>query len=182
MANLEGIERTFEYELVTQFYADKVAARSKVYKIHHVTEGVYILNRIGASLAAKRAFCLHPMTQDDKDLAETYEYVMSNCDPTAVALALEYRNIANQYLSYRDIASVSEIKLSPIKHVNDMLVADKVQNYKDFLLYHKGSHPRSGRLDMYFKNWLQRLDISHEAFEGFVAELQEKFPDHAVTR
>lgn len=180
--NLQGIERTVEYELVTQFYAGKVAARSKVYKIHHVTEGVHVLNRLGASLAAKRAFCLHPMTQGDEELHDEFEFITSNCDPTAVALAMEYRNIANQYLSFRDIADTSEITLSPIHQVNLMLKADKIQNYKDFRLYHKGTHPKSDRLDTYFRNWLKRLEISDEVFENMVADLLATFPDHAVTR
>ena len=47
-----------------------------------------------------------------------------------------------------------------------MLIADKIQNKKDFELYHKGSHPRSMELDHYFNNWLKRLNIS----EAFYAE------------
>ena len=45
-----------------------------------------------------------------------------------------------------------------------MLRADKVQNYKDFLSHHKGSHPRSHELDQYFHNWLARLDLSLARF------------------
>jgi hypothetical protein len=179
---LNGVERTLEYEMVTQFYADKVAKRSKVYKIHHVTEGVYILNRIGASLAAKRAFCLHPMLQDDGDLCENFNAIMASCDPTAVALALEYRNIANQYLSHRDISSVDEIKLSPLKQVNLMLTADKIQNRKDFDLYNRRKIPNSDRLDVYFANWLTRLGVTEDGYQKMVADILATFPDHAVTR
>lgn len=182
MANLEGVERTFEYDLVTRFYADKVAKRSKVYKIHHVTEGVFILNRLGASLAAKRAFCLHPMLQHSDDLGEHFDYIMSNCDPTAVALALEYRNIANQYLSHRDIESISDIELSPLHQVNLMLTADKIQNRKDFDLYNRGKIGNSDRLDAYFANWLERLGVSETNFQQWVQDIQSAFPDHAITR
>lgn len=182
MANLEGVERTFEYDLVTRFYADKVAARSKVYKIHHVTEGVFILNRLGASLAAKRAFCLHPMLQGDGELGEHFDFIMSNCDATAVALAMEYRNVANQYLSFRDIVGISEITLSPIHQVNLMLTADKIQNRKDFDLYNRGTLRNSDRLDVYFANWLNRLGVTEEAYQQWVKDLQSEFPEHAVTR
>ena len=73
---------------------------------------------------------------------------------------MEYRNIANQYLSYRKIKSIDEISLSPLKEVNEMLIADKIQNYKDFLIYHKDTHPRAKELDEYFNNWLKKLNIN----------------------
>lgn len=40
-----------------------------------------------------------------------------------------------------------------------MLVADKVQNYKDFSLYHADTHPRAKELERYFQNWFCRLNI-----------------------
>jgi len=52
-----------------------------------------------------------------------------------------------------------------------MLVADKVQNRKDFLAYHKGTHARSDELDYYFKLWLRRLDISEERYQELVEGL-----------
>ena len=178
MADLGGIERTFEYELVTHFYADKVAKRSKVYKIHHVTEGVYILNRLGASLAAKRAFCLHPMMQDDHELVEHFDNILPNCDHTAIALALEYRNIANQYLSHRNISSIEEIQLSPLPQVNLMLMADKIQNRKDFTLYLRGKIKNTDRLDVYFSNWLARLGVTEAEYEKMVDDIINTFPEH----
>jgi len=44
---------------------------------------------------------------------------------------MEYRSVANDYLSTRIISDVQEIRLSPLPDVQDMLIADKVQNYKD---------------------------------------------------
>jgi hypothetical protein len=38
-----------------------------------------------------------------------------------------------------------------------MLFADKVQNEKDFALYHEGTHARSKELREYFNNWLNIL-------------------------
>ena len=40
-----------------------------------------------------------------------------------------------------------------------MLIADKVQNYKDFMLHHFMTHKRSNQLYMYFHNWFTLLDI-----------------------
>lgn len=76
----------------------------------------------------------------------------------AVLLAMEYRNIANQYLSHRVINSIDDIELGPVPGIRQMLIADKIQNYKDFLIYHKDTHERAAELDEYFKNWLAKLD------------------------
>lgn len=173
-----GIEKTIEYFIVHEYYRFIVAERSKVYKIFHIKEGCHILEKLGASMAAKRAFCIHPMCQDDKDLAENYQYLFNECDAHAVALALEYRNIANQYLSHRDINSVKEIVLSPIPDINLMLIADKIQNRKDFELYLKGKIKNSDRMVQYFANWHTRLGITEEVYQGYVTELQELFPDN----
>ncbi len=78
---------------------------------------------------------------------------------------MEYRNIANQYLSQREIKSLDEINLSPLEFVNLAIRADKIQNYKDFILYHKETHPRSKELNLYFNNWLRKFNISQKLFD-----------------
>ena len=102
-----------------------------------------------------------------------------------VALAIEYRHIANGYLSTQHAevlaASVTDphetaegtglIKLSPCKDVNDMLIADKIQNRKDFELFHAQEHPKRHLLDSYFRAWLQRLTISEEQYQEVKLEL-----------
>jgi hypothetical protein len=62
------------------------------------------------------------------------------------------------------INSLDDIRLSPLKDVNDMLIADKIQNRKDFELYHLGTHDRSEQLDQYFKNWLEKLEVSEDFY------------------
>jgi hypothetical protein len=68
---------------------------------------------------------------------------------------------------------------SVMAEVNEMLVADKVQNRKDFLLYHRGKHERSDALDLYFRRWLERLGVSEERFADpyDAADIQESFVD-----
>ena len=39
----------------------------------------------------------------------------------------------------------------------DMLLADKLQNRKDFRLYHLGKHERTKELDHYFDLWIDYL-------------------------
>lgn len=85
-----------------------------------------------------------------------------------IALALEYRNVANAALSTRVIASASEIALSPLDEVNAMLVADKVQNRADFLAHHAAVHPRARELARYFELWLERLGIDETRYQSLV--------------
>lgn len=157
--------QTLEYRAVEEFYGDRHAERSGVHYMNHIDEGLGVLAGIAASEAAMRAYCLHPLFQMDEDLAANARRIAEvSSDPYVAVLALEYRNVANAYLSRRTIASVDEIALSPLEDVNDMLRADKVQNYKDFVKYHDQTHARSAELHRYFRNWLRRLDVSVDSF------------------
>jgi hypothetical protein len=48
-----------------------------------------------------------------------------------------------------------------------MLIADKIQNRKDFELYHKDIHERSDELKQYFFNWLWRLGVWEGNYQEF---------------
>jgi hypothetical protein len=162
-----------EYRAIASFYGARTAARSGVMLMHHIDEGLAVLDRIGATERAARAFCLHPIVQRDEDLAAAYPKIDElTDDPRVLALAMEYRNIANATLSQRPIASASEIPLSPLEEVTHMLVADKVQNRKDFVSHHRGTHPRSAELDRYFALWLERLGVSESRYEALALDLR----------
>lgn len=166
-----------EFRAVEGFYGDRVAERSKVPLINHIHEGVRILDAIGASQWAIRGFCLHPLFQNDAELlTQATKYLAETPNAYPVMLVMEYRSVANNYLAYRknpDGTVVntpkSQLRVSCLKEVNDMLIADKVQNRKDFEAYHKGTHPQSARLDEYFKEWLEALKVN----EGYYQELVE---------
>jgi hypothetical protein len=152
---------TPEYRMVSAFYGAGRAVRSGVFFMNHIDEGLYVLRQTGASEDACRAFILHPLLQGDADLPVHLVAVSQTVSPHVLALAMEYRNIANATLSQRPIDKASDIFLSPLPEVNQMLMADKVQNYKDFLRYHLTTHPRADILDRYFRLWLERLDVSN---------------------
>lgn len=164
--NYKNRKNNLCYKIIDSLYFGKFAKRSKVPYINHIDEGLIILDEIGASKIAKEAYCLHPVFQDDMELLSTFNllsiesYSLDLISKRVLILSMEYRNIANAYLSNREIDDVSLIELSPLKDVNDMLIADKVQNKKDFDIYHKGNHKRSGELNIYFNNWLTRLNIT----------------------
>lgn len=149
-----------EYRLIAAVYGDRKAQRSGVPLMNHIDEGLVLFGQFFKGLdmdMAKRAWCLHPLVQADDDLVSNFALLVQ-ADPRAVALAMEYRRVANAYLSRRAITSLEEIELSPLNDVNKMLYVDKIQNRKDFRQYHLGTHPRSKELEQYFENWIQRLE------------------------
>lgn len=165
------MKHTIEYRLISSHYGPTRTMRSQVPLINHINEGLVILNTICASDSAKRAFCMHPMFQNDADLTENY-YLHHFLDPYVMLLTMEYRSVANEYLSDK-VGDGHTIRLSPLKDVNDMLVADKVQNYKDFITYHKYTHHRSEELDLYFNQWLNRLEVDHETYHALCKVIEE---------
>lgn len=167
-----GLTTSEEYNIIDSIYGDKTTMRSGVELMNHIDEGLYILHKINASLYAKLAYILHPVFQSDTDLVNSYKSLtFEKADPKALILAMEYRHIANDYLSYRSIDHIEEIKLSPLVEVTNMLIADKIQNYKDFLKYHLNSHERSNELQQYFSNWFAKLMITDNFYQATVEEI-----------
>lgn len=174
-----------EYLAIQTFYGQRRARRSSVPYLHHIDEGLWVLRALGASEQAQRAYCLHPLVQDDDERAAAWARTLTtgadlslppvdgvSDDPRVLALALDYRETANAALSHRpDLKGPEDIALSAEPEVNDMLRADKVQNYKDFIRHHRGTHPRSAELERYFQSWLTRLEVSSEQVTRWHAAL-----------
>lgn len=155
-----------EYDSIRRHYGERRSRRFGLPLMNHINEGLRILAHIGASALELRAWCLHPLVQDDLDLRDTLSDParIAGSDPRALLLAMEYRRVANASLSRQGIRLPDEIPLSPIPSVNTMLVADKIQNRKDFLL-HAGHHFDQERMDelrRYFQCWIVRLGLSAE--------------------
>lgn len=165
------------YNLIQEFYAGKYAERSGVPLINHIDEGLNVLALWSAPSVVTQAFCLHPMLQADEDLRKNL-HLTRFIDGEQVALAMEYRAVANAWLSDKVRMSAAgpifdvRPQLSCLPYVNMMLIADKVQNRADFELYHKGKHPRSAELELYFKTWLDTLAISECNYEYLVAKMK----------
>jgi hypothetical protein len=159
---------------IEDFYGNKTTKRSKVPLMNHINEGIKILEHYSMDIFTKRAYKLHPIYQNNEDLSLNFRHLYDE-SPIVVMLVMEYRNIANASLSdiiernynvgglgggYYTYELRREIKTSPINSVNAMLIADKVQNYKDFKQYHEGTHPRSVELELYFKEWFKALRLT----------------------
>lgn len=164
---------TVEYRYIAKHYGNRVAKRSQVPLINHINEGLVVLDHIGATERAKRAFCMHPLWQADADLFDN-AYLAQFIEPQVTVLTMEYRNIANAYLSDKmDAPYDIPIKISPLVEVNYMLIADKVQNRKDFITYHKATHARSAQLDLYFNLWLQALGVDSTMYATLCKAIDE---------
>lgn len=156
--------------LIEDFYRDRRAERTKVPLINHIYEGLEIMESLDASKLSKEAYCIHPMLQDTSALIENINYCFDNVNPHAVKLAIKYRLAANAFLCkpitdvYTKEAIINlmnSLELFSNQDLKDALIADKIQNRKDFLLYHYGTHPRSDELNEYFIKWLDILDVKN---------------------
>jgi len=142
--------------------------------MNHIHEGADLMLRYLniKDDEAIAAYIVHPMLQNDEDLKNNIALVGEYMSKNVLFYALEYRNVTNRHL----LGEVGKpIKLSVIPAVNDMLCADKVQNYKDFRKYHLGTHEKSDQLVEYFEGWLQALNISKPEFEKMEAWLGRRW-------
>ena len=149
------------YRIISEYYGDKRTIRSKVPLINHINEGLDILDKLGSSDIVKDAYCLHPILQGDKDFVKNKSMNFKGVDTQSIILAVEYRRVANSYLSHMSVSNFVGFSCDEVK---EMLIADKVQNYKDFMKYHYGTHDRSQELYYYFHTWFGLLEINYDDF------------------
>jgi hypothetical protein len=147
-----------ELQTITDYYGNTQAERSQVPLINHIHEGLCVLQAIRASGMSKKAFCIHPIVQNDVTTVD-----LSDVNLFVYRLAEEYKHKANSYLcnTHTDhVTTTNQLKLILGRTSKDclhMLYADKIQNQKDFMLYHYKKHPRSKELNNYFNLWLKFL-------------------------
>lgn len=147
-------EETPAYKLISNYYDQSKTKRSGIPLINHIDEGIEILKGIGADEDTIEAYCLHPLLQSDEEFNKNLNMDFSKVSTSALVLAVEYRRVANSYLSTNKMEDFVGFTNEKIKQ---MLYADKIQNEKDFALYHEGKHERSEELREYFNNWLNIL-------------------------
>lgn len=170
----------YALEAIKSVYGYQKAKRSQVPLMNHIYEGVAIMRHRNVSEDAVAGFMLHPLFQNDADLKEHGTYyathrasAQQNSD--AVMLAMEYRHWANAWLSDKvrqddqgNLILEGEPSWGPLDAVKEMLIADKVQNYKDFIIYHSDTHERRDELDLYFRVWLKVLGIDDTEYRRLV--------------
>lgn len=164
------IEHTLEWITAKKYLSGVKSKRTKADYFEHVQEGVKILQILEQPLVVQAAFAIHPLYQNDKALTN-YFPLLSTFDPTAVALTMEYRSIANQGIRSEVKKNNWTIKLSCLFSVNQMLVSDKIQNRKLFLSKYPKNASDYMEIDKYFNTWLNALDISAKQYEDIVNQL-----------
>lgn len=176
-----------EYNAVKEFYGDRKAERSGVPLIQHIQEGLTVMECELASVAARKAYCLHPLFQNDAELTTVgLNYCLSQFEgsitPAVILMVMEYRARANAWLSDKVGLYDGEIILQgkpdygPMEAVRLMLIADKVQNYKDFMLYHYGTHARSAELKRYFEAWFVALRVEFQVAD-LISHIEREYPN-----
>ena len=168
-------------EAISEFYGDQKAERSGVPYMNHIHEGLEIMRyrkSIGFTVTheSMEAFALHPIMQADNGLANGIDYLSRYEFSTKVLLlVMEYRKSANSYLTKpdanRNMSSPSDIYVIN-NEVREMLVADKIQNYKDFVKYFDTKDSRYMYLFDYFQNWMMYLNVTNYDY-NFLIEVME---------
>lgn len=161
------------YKIIERHYGDRKAKRSGLPLINHINEGKRLLDKISVEDAVIDAWCLHPLFQNDDELQWNGTHEVEAFPQRVIFLVMEYRHIANMGLRQNIVRKIPEDSfivrkphLSPISSVNQMLIADKVQNRKDFLK-HQRDHPEWEELNRYFKEWMEVLNISEEQYKKY---------------
>lgn len=152
-------------EFVERRWGTLNAKRSGTPYMKHIYQGLAILEQLKADNNTKTAYALHGMFQSNDDLVKTYKE-LSEVEYRAeeIILVMEYRHVANSYLSYMPVPD--SIDLGPFNEVKLMLIADKVQNRFEFELNHN-KHENADRLATYFTHWLSVLGVNEEQYSQF---------------
>jgi hypothetical protein len=170
-------------DIIKKFYGDDRAKRSGILLINHILEGLDVLQYLNASDMVKSAWCIHPIVQSDKDFTNELNHKMLHpADSSAILLAVEYRHIANSFLSIDleriesdEIIDMGELLLGQMYSdtIKLMLIADKVQNHKDFIKQPPNTYPNADNLDRYFRLWLYDiLKLTKEQHESILGAIK----------
>lgn len=163
-----------EYGAILRAYNGRRARRSDLPYMRHIDQGFEVLKALTTDTDAWRAWFVHPLFQLDEffyGIASglgtpigplSMSEIVAN--PRVVVLAMEYRAIANAYLPIHEKRAPRWPKLSTIDVVNRMLIADKIQNWRDArrFVYPKVTQAEAYVLDDYFMSWLDALQVDEE--------------------
>ena len=168
-----GMNKYKYYSVIDNFYKGMSTSKGVPY-INHINEGINHLENMKVDDDVINAFILHPFVQcvnlkgTYKDCLLTEKELEKHInifeiEPEIAFELLLYRKYANSYLCREttDNFSIHDAyrylnNLINYQTTVKMLIADKLQNFKDFLLYRQ-DHPRKEFLNQYFTIWLNIL-------------------------
>lgn len=149
------------YRVIEHYYDNKKAKRSGIYYMNHIDEGLALFSAWFSENSIKDAYCLHPIYQDNIDAVTKLSFMSDAYSKEITKLAHDYAIAANSYLPKK--GSPQDVPTLNYK-LKTMLIADKIQNRKDFELYNQ-NHPNYKDLALYFRRWFDILDISEKEYE-----------------
>lgn len=166
------VKSSVEYEIINTMYCDLKAKRTGLPYMRHIDQGLVILEAMNAPPRTLRAWCVHPVFQLDDFFPPLMEEgakgarLLQMLSWQTVALAMEYRAVANAFLTKPRRWQPDFPHLSPVAEVNMMLCADKLQNERDARnhLYGKIPHEERRHLEEYFHRWFSVLKIEGPEF------------------
>lgn len=170
------------FQQISRYYGATTTKRTKLPWINHIIEGVVLIHQLNGSEPAADAFCWHPLIQSDdtylETLAEIQRYYNLNTSGDALINALGYRDAANRWLR-GVVTKDNQPKKHPLEDVNIMLMADKIQNRKDFEANEKlFSVEDASSLHYYFDCWFTTLGITPEIYVDQTARLTKWLADN----
>lgn len=173
---------TNAYKAIHDFYHDtegKVlrANRSGVSYMNHIIEGAYFLTEVmPTSDEFVEAFLVHPIFQDPDIPVEIIQLYVDKFElsTAVVCAALQYRKAANSFLP-KDVYTGRQPPVIFDQGIKFMLIADKIQNLKDFLKYFDKTSPRYKPLQTYFETWLAVLGAHTMAYANGLPQLRSMF-------
>ena len=107
------------YKKIQSYYNDIRSKRSKVPYIYHIDEGGEILFNLKSSQIVKDAYYLHPILQTDESFIHNKKFDFSDINSESLLLAMEYRRVANSYLSNMEISSFVGFSCDEVKHIQE---------------------------------------------------------------
>lgn len=158
-------------------YGDECAKRSGIPKINHISEGLRLLDYLEVHRPAKVAFCLHPIVQDGCG-RDQWSQLYYTYGERVMYLLHNYTAVANKFLPAAVVHRTrTGFKTIPIELPEDldgdvrwMLLADKIQNRKDYRA-NWNKFPNWIQLADYFNAWMIALDLSDDEIDQLTREL-----------
>ena len=179
------------YHIIESYYKDKKTSKGVPY-INHIDEGIEILKDLKADPITIQSYILHPFIQcvnlkgADGKIILTKKKMKKYLDiysinPAVTGNLFLYRKFANAYLCRpeTDNLSLIDIKkrlygLERYPNIIDMLITDKLQNFKDFMKYRQ-DHPRYDQLFRYFNMWLYILRTYPSSYYFLNSYIKDEF-------
>lgn len=177
-----GFTKWHSFQQISRYYGATTTQRTKLPWINHIVEGVVLVQQLGGRIHAADAFCWHPLIQSDdtflETLAEMQRYYNLNTSGEVLVNTLGYRDAANRWLRGA-VSKDNQPKKHPLNDVNIMLMADKIQNRKDFEANEKlFSVEDASSLHYYFDSWFTTLGITPEIYVDQTVRLTRWLADN----